>query len=75
MMGGAAFTLLKAGCAVPKSAKQVEIRLAILSKILRNRRPEGQNPLAGAEKKCDYCHLRRVLYDMANSPGMVPFVI
>jgi hypothetical protein len=41
MMGGAAFTLLKAGCAAPKSAKQVEIRLAILPKILRNRRPEG----------------------------------
>jgi hypothetical protein len=35
MMGGAAFTLLKAGCAAPKSAKQVEIRLAILPKILR----------------------------------------
>jgi hypothetical protein len=29
-----AFTLLKAGCRWPKSAKQVEIRLAILPKIL-----------------------------------------
>jgi hypothetical protein len=35
MMGGGAFTLLKAGRAGPKSAKQAEIRLAILSKILR----------------------------------------
>jgi hypothetical protein len=35
MMGGAAFTLLKTGCAGLKSAKQVEIRLAILPKILR----------------------------------------
>jgi hypothetical protein len=34
MMGFAAFTLLKAGRARPKSAKQVEIRLAILPKIL-----------------------------------------
>jgi hypothetical protein len=41
MMGGAAFTLLKAGCAAPKSAKQVEIRLAILPKILRIAAPRG----------------------------------
>jgi hypothetical protein len=34
MMGGVAFTLLKAGGAGPKSAKQIEIRLAILPKIL-----------------------------------------
>jgi hypothetical protein len=33
-MGDGAFTLLKTGCARPKSAKQVEIRLAILPKIL-----------------------------------------
>jgi hypothetical protein len=34
MMGGVAFIPLKAGGAGPKSAKQVEIRLAILPKIL-----------------------------------------
>jgi hypothetical protein len=34
MMSGAAFTLLKAGCPWPKSTKQVEIRVAILPKIL-----------------------------------------
>jgi len=34
-MGGRAFTLLKAGGVGPKSAKQVEVCLAILLKILR----------------------------------------
>jgi hypothetical protein len=34
MMGGAAFILLKAGRGGPETAKQVEIRLAILLKIL-----------------------------------------
>jgi hypothetical protein len=34
MMSGGAFTPLKTGFARPKSAKQVEIRLAILPKIL-----------------------------------------
>jgi hypothetical protein len=34
MMGSEAFTLLKAGRAGPKSAKQVEIHLANLPKIL-----------------------------------------
>jgi hypothetical protein len=35
MMGGGAFILLKGGRIGPKSAKQVEIRLAILLKILQ----------------------------------------
>jgi hypothetical protein len=35
MMGGGAFILLKGGRSRPKSAKQVEIRLAILLKILQ----------------------------------------
>jgi hypothetical protein len=75
MMGGAAFTLLKAGCAAPKSAKQVEIRLAILPKILRNRRPGGLKIfLGGAEKTYDYGDLPQFPYDMPNSSGMVPFV-
>jgi hypothetical protein len=34
MMGGAAFILLKVGRSGPESAKQAEIRLAILPKIL-----------------------------------------
>jgi hypothetical protein len=35
MMGGAAFILLKTGRYRPESARQAEIRLAILLKILR----------------------------------------
>ena len=42
MMGGAAFTLLKAGCAGLKSAKQVEIRLANLLKILGIAAPDAK---------------------------------
>jgi hypothetical protein len=34
MMGNGAFVLLKAGSRGPKTAKQVEIRLAVLLKIL-----------------------------------------
>jgi hypothetical protein len=34
MMAGAAFVLLKVGRSGPESAKQAEIRLAILPKIL-----------------------------------------
>jgi hypothetical protein len=44
MMGGAAFTLLKAGRAGPKSAKQVEIRLANLPKILGIAAPVPKSP-------------------------------
>jgi hypothetical protein len=44
MMGGAAFILLKAGQTRPESAKQAEIRLAILLKILRIARFAGKNP-------------------------------
>jgi len=36
MMGGGTFILLKAGCIGSESAKQAEIRLAILLKILRD---------------------------------------
>ena len=43
MMGGAAFILLKAGQTRPESAKQAEIRLAILLKILRIARFVGKN--------------------------------
>jgi hypothetical protein len=49
MMGGVAFTSLKAGRPGPKSAKQVEIRLAILPKILHIG-AGSQNFLARAAK-------------------------
>jgi hypothetical protein len=46
MMGGVAFILLKAGRTGPESAKQAELRLASLLKILHIARPEGEKPLA-----------------------------
>jgi hypothetical protein len=50
MMGGAAFSLLKAGRRRPKSAKQVEIRVAILPKILSIAVLEAKNLLASNGK-------------------------
>jgi hypothetical protein len=41
MMGGGAFILLKVGRSGPETAKQTEIRLAILRKILGNRPSRG----------------------------------
>jgi hypothetical protein len=43
MMGGLAFFLLKAGRAGPESAKQAEIRLANLLKIVDNRPLRGES--------------------------------
>jgi hypothetical protein len=75
MMGGVAFTLLKAGRPWPKSAKQVEIRLAILPKILCIAAPRAKIFSRGRKRRTIYCDLWQFPYDMANSPGMVPFVI
>jgi hypothetical protein len=50
MMGGRAFTLLKAGGVGPKNAKQVEIRLAILLKILRIAR-SGEQKIPRGDRK------------------------
>jgi hypothetical protein len=41
MMGGGAFILLKAGGRGPETAKQAEIRLAVLRRILSNRPSRG----------------------------------
>jgi hypothetical protein len=49
MMGGVAFTLLKAGCSWPKSAKQVEICLASLPKILGIAAPGAKFHRQGAK--------------------------
>jgi hypothetical protein len=46
MMGGGGFILLKAGRGGPETAKQAEIRLAILPKILGNR-PSRGSEIAG----------------------------
>jgi hypothetical protein len=41
MMGDGAFILLKVGSEGPETAKQAEIRVAVLLKILRNRPSQG----------------------------------
>jgi hypothetical protein len=53
MMGGGAFILLKAGRPWPESAKQAEIRLAILLKILHVARLWGAELSPGLERTCD----------------------
>jgi hypothetical protein len=67
MMSGGAFILLKAGRAERESAKQAEIRLASLLKILGIARSRGPKPLAKHEQDVQRLHLRRILLDMANS--------
>jgi hypothetical protein len=47
MMGGGAFILLKAGRPWPETAKQAEIRLAILLKILHIACSGGESPRQG----------------------------
>jgi hypothetical protein len=49
MMGGGAFILLKVGHPWPETAKQPEIRLANLLKILRDRRIGGENTSQGGK--------------------------
>jgi hypothetical protein len=69
MMGGVAFTLLKTAGPRPESAKQVEIRLANLPKIL------GISAGRGREG-CDHCATYGKFPPvMANSPLMARFVI
>jgi hypothetical protein len=76
MMGGVAFTLLKTGRRRPKSAKQVEIRLANLPKILGIAAREAEIFSPGMRKACDYCATYgKFPPNMANSPGMARFVI
>jgi hypothetical protein len=55
MMGGGAFLLLKTGRQVPESAKQAEIRLAILLKILKIVRFWRRKPWRGRAKACKGC--------------------
>jgi hypothetical protein len=50
MMGGGAFDLLNPGQNRPESAKQAEIRLASLLKILDNRLPGGPSGDGGLAK-------------------------
>jgi hypothetical protein len=54
-MGGRAFLLLKAGDSRPESSEQVEIRLAILLKILHIRPFWRRNALAVGQRTCNGC--------------------
>jgi hypothetical protein len=74
MMGGVAFTLLKAGGAGPKSAKQIEIRLAILPKILGITARALKFP-RGSGKDVRLFLFAAISAHMANSPGTARFVI
>ena len=75
MMGGVAFILLKAGQPGPESAKQAEISLASLLKILHIARFGDQRPLVnGVIDMPLLCRLGFPL-GMANLPIIVRFVI
>jgi hypothetical protein len=75
MMGGGAFIWLKAGSQVQESAKQAEIRLAGLLKILHIARSATKNALAEGARHMQWLCRGGFLPDMANWPGDVPFVI
>jgi hypothetical protein len=70
-----AFVLLKAGRPQPKSAKQAEIRLADLLKILWTRRCEGRKCLAKTSGHMQGLYCAEFPQDMANSPENAGFVI
>jgi hypothetical protein len=55
MMGGGAFLLLKTGRQVPESAKQAEIRLAGLLKILGIAGPGRRMRSQNAQSTCNGC--------------------
>jgi hypothetical protein len=65
MMGGGAFILLKVGHPCPETAKQAEIRLANLLKILWIAGFGGENASQGEKGQCDGC-TPRFPRDMAN---------
>ena len=73
MMGGGTFILLKAGRGRLESAKQTEIRLAVLLKMLQTAH-FGTGALATGEKDTRWLCLLRFPRDMDNSPEIVPVV-
>jgi hypothetical protein len=68
MMGGGAFTPLKTGRAGPKSAKQVEIGLAILLKILCIARPRRLKSPRRSRKDVQRCDVWQFAHGSANGP-------
>lgn len=75
MMGGEAFILLKAGRPGPESAKQAEIGLAGLSKILSIARSRNEDSLAEGGKHMQWLCGCGFPLGMANWPGIGCFVI
>jgi hypothetical protein len=75
MMGGRAFILLKVGLSGPETAKQTEIRLAVLPKILGNRPLGGPKLLARGGQDVPRLYFRVIPFDMANLTGIIVFVI
>ena len=73
MMRGGTFILLKAGRPWPESAKQTEIRLAVLLKMLQTAH-FGTGALATGEKDTRWLCLLRFPRDTDNSPEIVPVV-
>jgi hypothetical protein len=74
MMGGGAFLLLKVGRNGPESAKQAEIRLAILPKILSIGRPGGPSPSPRGGRTCDggiFTDFRWVWLILRESPTLL----
>jgi hypothetical protein len=72
-MGEGAFILLKSRRAAPESAKQVEIRLANLLKILAIAAAGSRNGWPGPWTTCRSC-IDRFPLDMANASGISGFV-
>jgi hypothetical protein len=74
MMGGGAFFLLKTGSRRPESAKQAEIHLAILLKIVQIAGFWAENHSQKVEPTCIGC-TAPTSADMANPAGTSRFVI
>jgi hypothetical protein len=70
MMGGGAFILLKSGHLWPETAKQTEIRLAILLKMLHT----AHFGTAGRTSTSDGCGYLLFPLDMANHSELSPLL-
>ena len=73
MMGGGAFILLKAGRPRPESAKQAEIRLAILLKMLQIAH-FGTAALANDENDIRWLYRPLFPRNMANHSELFPLL-
>jgi hypothetical protein len=74
MMGGGTFILVNAGRAWPESAKQAEIRLATLLKMLQIAH-FGTAALASGQKGHPMVVFTAISPDVANTPGIVEALV